>query len=233
MNLKKILTGACAGALALTLALPAFADLKTEYTATTTIPDTVGDISVTVPATTGSLYINVDGAPYELKDATVGAYKVAGSTVTDTFFTDPGLLVNTGDSALTVKVSLTSHVTGTTEFAATTAAGTSTNNILAGSLYVATATMDASKKATAAWDTAQDIAIPDATASNDGTAADQAVTAQLPAAQEVQDPATFTNVTVPGCLAYRLAGDTKLLAAGWGTSEATVTVVFTLTPAGD
>ena len=232
MNLKKILTGACAGALALSLAIPAFADLGTEYTATDNIGESVGTITVSTPAESGSLYINTAGAPYELKDVTSGGLTVKGSTVTDGFFTTPAVLVNKGEDELVVKVTVTSNVKNL-EIKASLA-GSETSNTIAGNLEVATVTANGTI-VTPKWDTAEKFAIP-AAADTSGTATDSAspttgtVTAKLPGATEGQDPTTFAPITIPGCLAYRLAGKIALGDDGWDTSEAKVNVVFTLEP---
>lgn len=222
MKKKKLLAVLCAGALALALAVPAFAALETEFTATTTIPDTAGTISVTVPATSGKLYINKDGAPYDLKDATVGAYKVKGGAVTDGFFSDPGLLVNTGETELDVKVSMTATPVGNVKLAASASDG---EIALAGKLYVAECTVDGAI-VTADWDGATDIAIA---ATVPATAA-----GTLPGA-DTEDDGFGGSTTVNGFLAYRLAGDLDIAEDYTddigGGDTLSVKVVFTLSPA--
>lgn len=215
---KKLLASICAGALTLALAVPALAAMETEFNATTTIPDGTGTVSVTVPAENGSLYISLDGAPYALKDATVGDYSVKGDTVTDGFFSDTGLIVNKSETELDVKVAMTATTGGNVTLTGTAGSG---KLDLAGSLYVAEVEVDGTT-VTPDWDNAEDITI----------AATVAATAAgtLPAAV-TDDMGTTTN----GILAYRLAGDVDV-ADDYsddfaGSDSLAVTVVFTLTPA--
>lgn len=230
MNMKKALSGLCAGALALSLSIPAFADLGTTYTADNDIDGAdIGTVSVTTPVTTGSLYINETGAPYALKDDTtsVSGMTIKGTTATEGFFTTPAMLVNTGDSALKVSVTVTSKATNLV--IASTVTGSESTNTIAGNLEVKSVTPSGTNL-TVDWTNAETLAIPTATDTDGsgtaGTAATKTFTAPLPAAGKDD-----MDRTVNGYLAYRLAGDIKLGAAGWNDSDVEVKVVFTLEPA--
>lgn len=221
---KKLLAILCASALVLALAIPALA-LETEFEATITIPDEAGTVSVQVPAEDGSIYINLDGAPYDLANATVGDYSVVGDTVTDAFFSTPGLLVNTSQTALDVKVAITATPAGNVKLASTASAG---ELALDGDLTIAPATANGTK-VTVDWTSAsaKTIDIEASASDKDG--------GKLPEAKE-----NSSGDLVNGLLAYRLSGSVDKAAdynaeTGWaegtGQDGLTVKIVFTLTPA--
>lgn len=216
---KKLLAVLCAGALALALAVPAFAALQTEFTSTTTMTG-AGTVSVTVPASTGKLYINTDGSPYQIGDNTAGDYTIkGGDAITKRVFSTPGLLVNTGDSNLTVKVSMTATPDGVVELGSTASDGD--HIAVSGNLTIGTAAVSGTT-VTPTWTGGQDIAIA-------ATVPETAVTAPLPKASKDN-----LGASVPGALVYRLTGDLDFGAdvSTWGTSDSlAVKVVFTLTPA--
>lgn len=229
---KKLLASICAGALAVALAVPALAALDTTFTATDADID-IGTISVAVKSSGTNLYLNGDGAPYDLNDATITdgdtEVTIKGSTITDTFFTDTGAILNYGEGKLTVTVTMTADADGEAEFAATQTGGT--NHTLNGKLYVAT-TSASGYTMTADWENAQQIGIPAASGGTPASDSGTAITAKLPGMTEGTDPETYDPIDIPGCFAFRLSGEYTPGSGAWdGSSDsASVKLVFTFEP---
>lgn len=114
MKMKKLLAATCAGAMALSLTVPAFAagqafdGQKTNFTAEIATDD-IGSVSVAVP-TSAKLYVNPYGALIQLKDGEenfgTGTSEMAikQGSVSDTLFSQTRLVKNTGTQALDLKV---------------------------------------------------------------------------------------------------------------------------------
>lgn len=235
MKLKKALSVVFALTLVFALAVPVFASaMDHTFTATTTIPDDAGTVSVGIQANTTNgnhLYLNTTGTPYQLADNTVSGITIKEGTATEGFFTNTGLIKNDGKTVLSVKVAITSTVSGAEIIAPSSSRiGDVTANTLAGNLEVVAVTAS-NNTVTPVWTGAQKIEIPAADdQTNGGVTAGSAtaITADLAAAAQVTSGGR--QVTIPGLLAFRLAGDIKLLSTGWGSDTASVKVAFTFTP---
>lgn len=218
---KKLIAVLLAGALAFALAVPALAALETEFTATTALTN-AGTVSVTVPASSGDLFINVPGAPYTVADTTAGSYSIkGGDAIAKRVFSSPGVIVNTGETPLAVTVTVTSTPSANVEFAAT-ASGDDKIAIVDPKLAVGAAAVSGTT-VTPTWTGAQEIGL------TAGACTDASVTAQLPKAGKDN-----MGASVPGALVYRVTGDLDFGAdvSTWGASDTlTMKVVFTLTPA--
>lgn len=130
LSTKKVVSGMMAGALALSMAVPAFATditnseglatgASTEVTGTTTTPT----IKVTVPAT-GGVVIN----PYKMSvkvDLTGGSNKVAN---TDQILSTPWYIKSESDVKLDVYATVTGKAEGNAVFASAELKGTETTN---------------------------------------------------------------------------------------------------------
>ncbi len=156
MNMKKLLAGICTGALAISLAVPAFAANVTNPNSTTFTGDVAsnagGTVSVSVRAASTKLYVNPYGVSYDLP---YGEVKTAaadfdvdedlviaqGSTAAG-FFSDVALIENNSTSALKVGVTLTTTEKGAVKVVASApAGGTASDNTLYGNFEITSATL--------------------------------------------------------------------------------------------
>lgn len=117
MKMKKLLAATCAGAMALSLTVPAFAVDPQPFGGKTTnftseiAKDDIGTVSVDVPAS-ATLYVNPYGALIQLNDGsqtfgtgnTAVNLEIKQGSVSDTMFSQTRLVQNTGDQALDLKV---------------------------------------------------------------------------------------------------------------------------------
>lgn len=287
MNTKKMLAGVCAGAMALSLTVPAFA--AGSITNSMSVPFTgkpaEGEIAVVMQKGKTNLYVNPYGLPYTLG---FGEVFVSGGTTFDKtqdiaikepdtasegFFSDTAVIQNNGDIALSVNVTMTTTENGNAKVvleADKPTAGNVTGQYMYGNLEIAPATMATGtatvtktaavtganpapavmeeqtgvKVVTPNWAGKKTVAIPagGGTAGTAGTPSAVVDTQiDLPAVQTVEDENTGTSVTVPGVIAYRLAGSTIPMdtessvgaddVAPWDSADvADVTVAFTFTP---
>lgn len=281
---KKLLSCVCAGAMALALAVPAFAASSPIANSTATDftgKPAEGEIAVVMQTGKSNLYVNPYGLPYTLGfgevlagsefDADTDIAIKEPDTATEGFFSDTAVIQNNGEIALDVSVSMTTTEKGALVFVADSTkvpgAGTLTKQCMYGELEITTATLEtgtatvtgASGKVEQAgvpivtpdWAGKKTVAIPAGAAGADASpltatigkgaasaAADTGVV--LPAAAEVEDEATGTSVTVPGFVAYRLAGTAvpadkeaspATAPAAWTDADvADVNVAFTFTP---
>ncbi len=191
-------------------------------------------------------------------------------TATEGFFSDTAVIQNNSNIALSVNVTMTTTEKGKAKVvleAAKPTAGNVTAQYMYGNLEIAPATLatgTATVTKTAAsgstpavmeeqtgvtvvtpnWAAKKTVAIP-AGSNTAGTAGTPSTITDtdidLPAAAEVEDEATGTSSTVPGVVAYRLAGTTIPMdkesssglddVAPWDEGDvADVTVAFTFTP---
>ena len=290
---KKLLSCACAGVMALSLAAPAFAAgtaISNGASVNFTGKPAEGEIAVVMQTGKKNLYVNPYGLPYTLGFGEV--YTTAGATTFDKtkdiaikepdtafegFFSDTAVIQNNGTIALNVQVSMTTTNQGDAMFieeADLPAANARIHQYMYGNLEIAPATIStgtAKVTKTAAsggtpavmeeqtgvtivtptWTAKKTVAIPagkDDGTDPDNTAAGTPSTVadtdiDLPAAQTVEDADTGLSSTVPGVVAYRLAGttvpaDAVPTGATAGTPVAVwkdvdfanVTVAFTFTP---
>lgn len=156
MNMKKFLASACAGAMALSLAVPAFASNvsnpnKTDFTGAIA-DNTTGTVSVSLRANAATkLYVNPYGVSYDLpygEVKTAGAdfdvdkdLVIAQGTSAAGFFSDVAVIENKSTSALTVGYTLTTTEKGAVKVVAAAPGSTPTANTLYGSFEITSATM--------------------------------------------------------------------------------------------
>lgn len=156
MKLKKFLAGVCTGALALSLAVPAFASNITNDNSTTftgaAASTAGGTVSVRVRTASTKLYVNPYGVSYDLP---YGEVKTAGAafnvdedlviTQGNTaagFFSDTALIENNSTSALKVGATLTTTDKAGVKFVgAAPAGGTAADNTLYGNFEITSATV--------------------------------------------------------------------------------------------
>lgn len=256
MNLKKFLAGAFAGALALSLTVPAFAMSNPTETVFTgaTAPLTVS-VSVKKVATP-KLYVNPYGMSYSPADSQVlaGASLASGDMVIEEsptsagFYSDTAVIENNSTAALGVKVTLKSESPspsgGTASTAVVVAGATAPSapsvNTLWGHFEIADATavsgtvntVDDVITVTPDWTSAKRVVIPACAAGAAGTATTTDTTYTLAAATESTDM-SGTTTTTPGYAAFRLTGNAYMGSSGtWDATDLiNVTVAFTFTPA--
>lgn len=260
MNMKKFLAGAFAGALALSLSVPAFASAMTNPTETlfsgAAAPLTVS-VSVKKVAAP-KLYVNPYGMSYSPADSQVlaSASLAAGDMVIEEaptsagFYSDTAVLENNSTAALGVKVTLKSEspspAGGTASTAVVVATEPAANaapavNTLFGHFEIADATAVTGSvnnvtgviTVTPDWTSAKQVVIPACSAGGAGTATTNDTTYTLAAATESTDMSGNTTTT-PGYAAFRLTGNAYVGTAGnsWAATDLiNVTVAFTFTPA--
>lgn len=153
---KKLLSCVCAGAMALSMAVPAFATAITNSTATDfTGKPAEGDIAVVMQTGKSNLYVNPYGLPYTLGfgevlagsafDADTDIAIKEPDTASEGFFSDTAVIQNNGEVALDVSVSMTTTEKGTLVFVADSTkvptAGSITKQVMYGELEITTATL--------------------------------------------------------------------------------------------
>lgn len=225
MKFKKLATLALAGAMALSLAVPAFAaetDLEqsTEITGTTQTPT----ISISVPAT-GAVVLNpykmtVDLTPDDTSDDVTSDAQIISAN---------SYIKNKTDVALTVSATVTGKTAGEAVFAtATTQGGTKAVTTKSAFVYLEVVNAGAGDDADATEPT---------TAPTWGTAYDAKAANQVLLAAKAVTKANM--LTVPAVadgsssfIAYRLAGDAASSPTKAWTSADTVsaTIAFTFIP---
>lgn len=281
---KKLLSCLCAGAMALSMAVPAFAaDISNGASVNFQGKPADGEIAVVMQTGGTNLYVNPYGLPYALGYGEV--YATAGattfdktkdlaiqepSTATEGFFSDTAVIQNNSDIDLDVKVSMTTTEKGDAKVvlaADVPAANSREHQYMHGNLEIATAelTTGTAKVTTTAavtganpapavktdvdgvqvvvpdWDSKATVAIPagSGTAGTAGAASAAADTGIMLAAAETTTDSFGTSTTVPGFVAYRLAGTAAPAdsdgsggaGAAWAEADvADVTVAFTFTP---
>lgn len=282
---KKFLSRVCAGAMALSLAVPAFAatnPIRNDASVTFNGAPADGEIAVVMQTGTTNLYVNPYGLPYTLGfgevfvsggstfDKTQDIAIKEPDTASEGFFSDTAVIQNNGNIALNVNVTMTTTEKGKAKVvleANKPTVGNVTAQYMYGNLEIAPATQStgtATVTKTAAsggtpavkeeqtdvtiitptWASKKTVAIPagGGTAGTAGTPSAVADTdIDLPAASTTTDENTGDTVTVPGVVAYRLAGTTIPMdkesttsandVTPWDTADvADVTVAFTFTP---
>lgn len=265
MNTKKMLASVCAGAMALSLTVPAFAaptdPITNDAAVTFSGAPATGEIAVVMQTGATNLYVNPYGLPYMLGNGEVMAgstfdkdtdLAIAEAPTSNGFFSDTAVIQNNGETALAVKVSMTTTEKGAVKVVATAPTGSVADHTLNGNLEIAPATVvTGTAKVTGAsgkvdmadvkivtpdWDDKETVAIPagSGTAGSAGTPSAVADTGVvLPAATSSLDAASGQMVTTPGYVAYRLAGSAYLKSAtDWEEQDvADVAVAFTFAPA--
>lgn len=162
MNTKKMLAGVCAGAMALSLAVPAFAVDPTPIANTTSVDFTgkpaEGEIAVVMQKGKTNLYVNPYGLPYTLGYGEVHATAGAATfdktkdiaiqepaTAIEGFFSDTAVIQNNGDVALNVHVTMTTTAQGNVKVVAASSdvpsAGSINAQYMHGNLEIAPATI--------------------------------------------------------------------------------------------
>ena len=155
---KKLLSCVCAGAMALSLAVPAFASaISNGASVDFTGKPAEGEIAVVMQTGKSNLYVNPYGLPYVLGYGEV--YATAGATTFDKtkdiaikepdtasegFFSDTAVIQNNGEIALSVNVTMTTTEKGKAKVvleASKPTVGNVTAQYMYGNLEIAPATM--------------------------------------------------------------------------------------------
>lgn len=234
MNMKKFLASACAGALAISMAVPAMAANVTNPNSTTfsgALADAAGGtVSVRVRAASTKLYVNPYGVSYDLP---YGEVKTAAAdfnvdedlvitqgTTAAGFFSDVALIENNSTAALNVGVTLTTTEKGAVKVVASApAGGTASDNTLYGNFEIASAaattgTVDVSKAdGTKESKTGVSIVTPNWADTNKKTLA-------IPAGSGTAGTAGSAS-TMPAAQQYTLAGATSTTDSISGTTTVT------------
>lgn len=164
MNTKKMLAGVCAGAMALSLTVPAFAAgtaISNGTAVNFTGKPAEGEIAVVMQTGKSNLYVNPYGLPWALGygevfvsggdtfDKTKDLAVEEPSTATEGFFSDTAVIQNNGDIDLDVSVSMTTTEKGDLVFVANSTkvpgSGTITKQVMYGELEIATAELTTGK----------------------------------------------------------------------------------------
>ena len=215
MKFKKLVSTALAGAMALSLSVPAFAadgDLQqsTDITGTTQAPT----IKITVPAT-GTVTVN----PYKM------AVSVGGSDVTDQIISATQFIENASDVALKVSAEVTGTAAGNLAFATASTQGSrapTTNSVF---MYFEMVASDDGSTEPTTW----------------ATAYDSKATTQILVSTKATKKADMLTLaagtgtaaaSAGGYAAFHLAGDAASTpTTAWAAADkADVAIAFTFTP---
>lgn len=242
MKLKKFLAGVCTGALALSLAIPAFATTPaalTNPTKTEFEGDTGANLTVSVSvkaSQTPKLYVNPYGMSYTPADITIGDIVIKGSSTAAGFFSDTALIENKSTSQFGVKVTLTTKSAANVAIVATEPVTDPTDNTMFGHFEIADATLT-DGTVTPDWTAAKQVVIPAISAASGGTAGTATSTTYtryiLDAGTETPDAMSGGTKITPAYAAFRLTGKSYVGTTGnvWNDNDLVdVAVAFSFIP---
>jgi hypothetical protein len=243
-NCKKVMSLALTGALAFTMAVPAFAATKDANSTTVTGTYQETTIDVTVP-TTGTVTINPYGLDVEVtKSDEKTAVKFSGQQI----LSAPMYIANNSKYDLTVDASITTKMNGGVTLAESTLADSKSTDKSAYVYFQMVAIDDAATKSAAkdvndavidacskdaTWEDADEIVLDStktvATTSDKGEITLKAATTPASGSGDSAVAATYAKGSVA---VFRLAGDCiKTPATAWAAKDGfTATIAFTFTP---
>lgn len=223
MKSKKLMSTVLAGAMALSLAVPAFAadtDLEqsTEISGTTQVPT----ISISVPAT-GSIVLNPYKMSVDISEDQDGSQEVNTQIISANSY-----IKNKTDVALTVSATVTGKTAGEAVFATATTQGTKAVTTKSAFVYLEVVNAGAGDDGDATAPTAE----PTWSSAYDSKAANQVLLSAkaVTKANMLTVPAVAEDSS--SFIAYRLAGDaaSSPTKAWTGADTVSATIAFTFTP---
>lgn len=223
--MKKIIAGVCAGALSLSLAVPAFASNMTNDNSVTfsgvdakTALASTATVSVKLRKTGNNLYINPYGVSYDLgkievKDSSSAAFDTTKDVVLDSgssaygFFTDTMVIQNNSESKLGVSVTLTTGAYGSNNVEVTETKPTTAQsyNLIYGHFEIAPVTVTTGSE----------------TVATDGAGAKGTVSGVTVLTPKWDDAAAKKDIVIPEGYSQSQAGTPKTADTGFVIDKAT------------